>query len=75
MERILADHTDEQAITEVRAGRRAFVELSLYNSEREAAPHVCDDRVIVCADDVDIVECPRCGKQRITRCHFDDDYN
>lgn len=66
--------TDEEAIAAVRAGKRAKVALSLFREPTNPEPHTCTDRVIVCTDKTDVVECPRCGKQRVTACTFDEDY-
>lgn len=66
--------TDEEAIAAVRAGKRAVVALSLFREPTDPGSHTCTERVIVCDEPTDVVECPQCGKQRVVRCNFDDDY-
>lgn len=31
-------------------------------------------RTLVCDGETDVIECERCGKQRIARCNFDEEY-
>ena len=57
-------------------GEHIAPELSLFPNGPKAQRAPCDhyDRAIVCVDDKDVVECVHCGRQRVTRCTFDDDY-
>jgi len=72
------EKTDAELVAEVRAGRRITNEFSLHTAE---VPQGCMPygfnhqwRVLVCADPDDVVECQRCGAQRIARCDFDEDF-
>lgn len=69
------EESDQTAIEAVRVGGRTRVPMSMFEAEKNIGPHACPERIIVCADPTDISECPKCGKQRIVACHFDDDYN
>lgn len=67
--------SDQTAFEAVRAGGRAHVELSMFKEEIACPKDSHHWRTIVCRNDQDIVECAHCGRQRITACNFDDDYN
>lgn len=68
--------TDDEAIAAVRRGERVKGPHSLHNSEdSDKCPgydHAC--RTIFCNSDRDVVECMRCGRQKVTRCDFDEEY-
>lgn len=65
-------------IEAVRMGHRIKVKQSLHERETpEACPNGVHGhwRVIVCDNETDVIECARCGKQRLTVCNFDDDFS
>ena len=51
---------------------------SLHDEEK---PALCRNgyhehwRTVSCNNEVDVIECSRCGQQRTTRCTFDEDYS
>lgn len=66
-------HSEKIAI--VRAGGRVDVKMSLHKEEREGeCRHRLGWRTIACDGELDIVECPRCGKQEVAVCNFDEDF-
>jgi hypothetical protein len=65
---------DREALAEFRAGRRPHCRHSLHAAETTAPDCRHHWRVIACADDRDLCECSRCGKQGEFACSFDDDY-
>lgn len=42
---------------------------------RHLCPHDGGWRTIVCDNEHDVVECSRCGAQRIAACNFDEEYD
>lgn len=69
--------TDKELVAIVEAGGRIKIDGSLHDEERKDS-HLCVHlwRTIVCDDsEWDVVECSRCGRQRVARCNFDDDYS
>lgn len=71
--------TDQEAIAEVRAGRRVAGEFSKHAEEKpDAWKTTCPGfnhqwRTLFCDGDTDVVECIRCGRQELCRCNFDDE--
>ena len=50
-------------------------ECSLYDYESLGpCSHERGWRTIVCDGDRDVCECPLCGKQKVMRCNFDEEY-
>jgi hypothetical protein len=68
-------HTDQQAIDSVKNGGRATTSHSLHAAESVDAP-MCNHvwRTVACNDEQDVVECRRCGRQRLAACNFDEDF-
>jgi hypothetical protein len=65
-----------EMVAAVRRGERIDTETSLYESEISPCPrpnHIW--RVILCDDPDDVVECAKCGKQRVAKCDFDEEYS
>jgi hypothetical protein len=70
---------DADLIAAVKRGERISTEYSMHASVK---PEGCPGwnhhwRTIVCdgANDQDVVECRRCGVQRVIPCNFDEEYN
>ena len=68
--------TDKQAIEAARLGRRVLTPYTLFaaNPSSELAagcPH--NWRTVACDGDTDVVECSKCGLQRLASCNFDED--
>ena len=63
-----------EAIKAVREGRRANTKTSLHSEE--APMPFCDHRwrEVACDSENDVLECSRCGKQKLEGCTFDFDY-
>ena len=69
--------TVDEAIKTVRDGGRATTKHSLHETETPPSGGYCDHRYreIACDGDTDVLECSRCGRQRLAVCTFDDDYD
>lgn len=69
--------TQKELIEKVRCGERIHTEFSIHEKEQKPCKHNMHMwRVIVCDDsEWDVVECWRCGMQKISRCNFDEDYS
>lgn len=70
--------SDEQKrlIELCRSGVRIKTEYSLFDEEINSID--CNHpwwRDIACDGDYDVVECSKCGRQKVTKCNFDDEYN
>lgn len=68
--------TDPEAIQIVRDGGRVHTKFSLHVSENQASA-LCQHlywRTIACDSETDVVECESCGRQRLARCNFDEEY-
>ena len=68
--------TNAEAIEAVRLGRRAVTETSMHTRHE---PDKCPGfnhswRVIACNDVEDVVECSHCGRQKLARCNFDEEF-
>lgn len=78
--------TDAEAIAAVRAGGRCLTKHCLRplnwvvpekctNLRGDLLPDHALWRTVACDGDTDVVECSRCGKQRLAACDFDDEYD
>lgn len=78
--------TDSEAIVAVREGKRAVTEHSLFAATWVVPRECCNLsghllpnhglwRTVACNFETDVVECNRCGKQRIAVCDFDDEFD
>lgn len=69
--------TPTELIVAALRGERVATELSLYPLELNTAAQCYHPlmRTIVCDGTHDVVECADCGAQRVTRCHFDEEYS
>jgi hypothetical protein len=68
--------SNEEAIAAVKAGGRCQTEhavLGLDEQTRADAMCVHSWRVVACDSDTDVLECSRCGRQKLVPCSFDDD--
>ncbi len=68
--------SDNEAIEAVKAGRRCVTDTTLdrdWKPESECG-YNHSWRAVACNGEQDVVECSRCGTQRIARCNFDDDF-
>lgn len=69
--------TDTAKIEAVRRRERVDADCSMHDKEIDAGcGYVHSWRVIVCdsTTDMDVLECARCGKQKVAPCSFDDDF-
>jgi len=68
--------THDEAIAEVRCGRRVEGEHSLHDAEKACACPGFNHkwRVLFCNSDEDVVECSVCGRQEVCACDFDEDF-
>lgn len=69
--------TDKEAIAACKAGERVVTDQT-----RESFPQTPTEcgfrhftRVVACDDDQDVIECSKCGVQKLARCNFDEDYS
>lgn len=68
--------TDTELIEMAKRGERIPRQKHSLHDEQMHGP--CDHRdwrVILCNEEDDVLECQRCGAQRVTKCNFDDDYD
>lgn len=68
--------SDAEAIEIVRRGGRAITKHSLHESEN-AASAICRHlrwRSIACDGKTDVIECAACGRQRLAKCDFDEEF-
>ena len=64
----------QEWIDAYKRGERVLSDTSLFK-ERLGIP-TCQhqrERTVACNGDEDVVECDKCGRQRLTSCNFDDD--
>lgn len=66
--------TSREAIEAVREGRRALTSTSLMNFETPDPHCVHNWRTVACDSDTDVIECAKCGMQKLAACDFDDEY-
>lgn len=66
--------TDAEAISAVRGGQRALTATSILAAETPDPGCVHAWRTVACDFDTDVLECSRCGNQRLAACDFDDDF-
>lgn len=68
--------SDREAIEAVRRGLRATVELSLHKEENPASSLCLHTfwRTIACDNVTDVIECAKCGRQRLAKCDFEEEY-
>ena len=73
--------TDTQLIDRARVGKRIITKHTLRRAlplpvRCELTRRVNHEwRTIVCDDTTDVVECSRCGYQRLAKCNFDEEYS
>ena len=67
--------SEQELLRAFRRGVRVTGEHSIHPSVIAAEPHDCSAyyRTVACADERDVVECSKCGKQREVRCTFDEE--
>lgn len=68
--------TNEIALAIIRKGLRVGGKHSLHERQnKDACPNGVHGhwRVLYCNNEEDVIECARCGKQRIASCNFDED--
>ncbi len=74
--------TQAELIQKCRAGKTLIVEHSFHRGSvggefesKRTCNHRHGWRTIVCdGGDLDVVECPDCGAQKVARCNFDEDF-
>jgi hypothetical protein len=68
--------TDAEAIAACREGKRVQIECSMHAEENPASALCLHTfwRTIACDSETDVIECAKCGRQRLARCNFDDDF-
>lgn len=66
--------TDTEAIEAVRRGERVSGEHSLHAEEKQVVCTIHQWRVLFCDSETDVVECAKCGWQKLARCTFDEEY-
>jgi DNA-directed RNA polymerase subunit RPC12/RpoP len=67
--------TDAEAIAAVKSGGRCTTKHTLMGAESPDSWKCAHRwRTVACDGETDVIECPRCGKQMLARCDFDDEY-
>ena len=68
--------TSKEMIEMVNKGERIPPTLSLHKEQKNIpCNHQNKWRTIVCDGDNDVIECSLCGKQIVSICNFDDDFD
>lgn len=69
--------TDTEAIQAVRDGNRAEIVDSIHPAENPASALCLHSywRSIACDGETDVVECASCGRQRLAKCDFNEEYS
>ena len=64
-----------EAIAAVKGGGRCETSTTIFGLKPEVVTIACQHywRPVACDFETDVLECSRCGRQRLARCNFDDD--
>jgi predicted RNA-binding Zn-ribbon protein involved in translation (DUF1610 family) len=67
--------SDTEAIQAVRDGNRCITSTTLTGFKEQTANcnHRMGFRTVACDFETDVIECPLCGEQKLSRCNFDED--
>ena len=64
-----------EAVAKVWAGGRITNEHSLFVVEQDRPCSAHHWRTLLCDSETDVCECSKCGKQIVTACNFDEEYD